>query len=1156
MTIQRKKRFPTLAVCAAFVAGILFGAAASPAFAANDGSVDPVAIRLAINDLSETFGDEYPNADAFLAELDELENAPDSPEKTANLARLQKRALLAHPLLAGRRILAIKRGPNQTATPSLNAYVTEDVPKGIPSEIVLLDPLDAEKIATADGNATYKTLFKRADGGTIIDTDLEFDGERLMFTAPGENGRWALHELDLSQLVENEDVAQADVPELAPTQISPNLDEIDFFDSCYLPDGDVVYGSNAAFQGLPCESGRKQMALLYRMNPETKKIRQLTFEQDSDWQPTVMNNGRVMYLRWEYSDTPHFFSRILFSMNPDGTNQAAHYGSNSYWPNSVFNAKPIPGDDTRFVGAVAGHHVGRPGRLVLFDTKLGSVETEGVVQSIPGRNDVVENEIADYLYQHRYPKFLQIEPLGTNEDDGAGRYFLVSANRGDGWGVWLVDVFDNMTPILLDPNAAFTDPIVFEPKPRPPVLSERTNPDEKDATVFIADVHYGPGLRDVPRGTIKSLRLFAYHFAYPYSGHNDVVGIESSWDVKRVLGTVPVEEDGSATFRIPANVPVAIQPLDKDGRAVQLMRSWLVGMQGEAVSCAGCHESQGDVVDTSQRIASRIKARDLTPWRGDVRGFDFLREVQPVLDKYCIGCHDGTEESRLKFNLAENAVFPNFKDYSLATVVDGEKRDIGPFYKSYAALRPYVITPGPESDIHLFQPMEYHASVSPLIQLLEKGHHNVELDAEAFDRLATWIDLNAPCYGTWTEAHRRWTNKVLLDWMQIDNEKQMASIAKYRELRKIYQEEFADVSDDPEAEAVDEAELFARVEASRKAAPPIVPEPEKRPEIAAQLLKPRENATFLETPEAAQAAQKATAPNGQIAKSFKFGPVGEALAPTLNFRWVPSGDFSFGSDSESLAEYPRRPIFVRQGFYMTETEITNAQYAAFDAEHDSRYIDEMAKDHTRPGIPANLPNQPVSRVSFDDAKRFCAWLEADLKAKKRIPEAAEVRLPTEVEWEFAARAGSTSALWYGEASDDFGAFANLADSSLTALRKGQGAVDFMRKAPFDDKTVAIANVATYRANALGFFDLAGNVAEWTDSVWTATGAEVATAKNGFVAPTDADKPGEFDRPRRVVRGGSWRDWPQRATSSFRVPYQPYHRAADVGFRVVIIVPEN
>ncbi|MBQ9812640.1 MAG: SUMF1/EgtB/PvdO family nonheme iron enzyme [Thermoguttaceae bacterium] len=1089
-------------------------------YASNDGSPDPVALRMAIEDLTETFGDEYPDGESYLAELDALEAASDAPDFASKLFDLQKRATLANPLLAQRRVLAIKRGANQIATPTLNAYVTEDVPKNIGSQIVSIDPV----------SGGYDVLFD-SEGKTIVDTDLEFDAERLMFTAPGANGRWALHELALDANGKSGGVKQ----------LSPDIDEIDFFDSCYLPDGDVVYGSNATFQGLPCESGRKQMALLYRMNPETKEIRQLTFEQDSDWCPTMMENGRVMYLRWEYTDTPHFFYRILFSMNPDGTNQTAYYGSNSYWPNSLFYAKPIPGDPARFVGTVSGHHVGRPGRLILFDPRLGRHETEGVIQSIPGREDVVENEIQDYLYQNRWPKFLQVDPLGTSEDDGAGRYFLVSANRGDGWGIWLVDIFDNMTPIVLEKDAAFTDPILLTPRKRPPVLSERTNPNQKDASVFLADVYFGAGLPDVPRGTIKSLRVFEYHFAYPFSGHNDVIGIESSWDVKRVLGVVPVEEDGSAAFRIPANVPVAIQPLDAEGRAVQLMRSWLVGKQGESVSCFGCHENANDISPNDRPIASRIDPHELTPWRGPTRGFDFLREVQPVLDKYCIGCHDGSAESREKFGLGADETFPNFKDYTLETVEDGAQRQIGPFYRSYMALRPYVSAPGPESDVHIFQPGEYHASVSPVIQMLKKGHRNVQLDDEAYDRLYTWIDLNAPCYGTWTEAHRHWQNKVLLDWMQITHEDQMASIAKYRELRNLYSKEFADVDEDPEGDAIDEQEAYDQVEARRAANPPIVPDPEVRPEFKPFVV---ENFAPFANPGEASARQFATAPNGVVGKSLTV-----ADGKTFDVRWIPAGDFFYGSDGESIAEYPKRPVRIENGFWMASTEITNELYALFDPSHDSRYVDELTKDHARPGLPANLPKQPVSRVGYDAAVRFCAWLEEKLTANGALPEGWEVRLPTEQEWEYAARSGSSGAFWFGDVKTDFANYANLADKSLTKMRVGQGSVDYWRKAQVDDGAIGMRDVGSYAPNAFGLYDMIGNVAEWTNSPMTKSGAE-----SGSVEPTD--KPGDLERLDRVVRGGSWKDWPERATSSFRVGVVPYFHAADVGFRPVIAPKAN
>lgn len=1083
-------------------------------FASNVGSPDPIAARMAIEDMIETFGEEYPDGEAFLQELDAIASEPASAERDAKLLEFQRRALLALPTLKDRLVLAIKRGANQIATPSLNAYVTEDVSKHIGSQIVSIDP----------STGACETLYD-AEGKTIVDADLEFDAERLMFTSPGANGRWALHELDLTDANK-------------VTQISPNIDEIDFFDSCYLPDGDVVYGSNATFQGLPCESGRKQMALLYRMNLKTKKIRQLTFEQDSDWCPTMMENGRVMYLRWEYTDTPHYFYRILFSMNPDGTNQAAVYGSNSYWPNSLFYAKPIPGDDARFVGTVSGHHVGRPGRLILFDTRLGRHETSGVVQSIPGREDVVENEIVDRLYENRWPKFLQAEPLGTCEEDGAGRYFLVSANRGDGWGVYLVDVFDNMTPIIKSPDAAFTDPILLAPRKRPTVLAERTEPNQKDANVFIADVYFGPGLKDVPRGTIKALRVFEYHFAYPYSGHNDVVGIESSWDVKRVLGTVPVEEDGSAAFRIPANTPVSIQPLDEQGRALQLMRSWLVGKPGESVSCFGCHENANDISPTAQTIASRIEPHELTPWRGETRGFDFLREVQPVLDRRCIGCHDGSKESREKFKLADDRVFPNFKDYSLETVEDGALRQIGPFYRSYTALRPYVSAPGPESDVHIFRPGEYHASVSPLIQALEKGHHNVKLDKEEFDRLYTWIDLNAPCYGTWTEAHRHWQNKELLDWMQIDHAKQMESIEKYRRLRKLYSKEFADVEQDPEADAVDEEQSYANVEARRDAIPTIIPERQELPQLE---IDAPDGFDPIDSAQKATERQYSSAPMGVVGKSLAIRD-----GVSVDLRWIPAGDFIFGSNDETQAEYPARPVRIEQGFWMGAVEITNEQYALFDPTHDSRYVDELTKDHARPGLPANLPRQPVSRVGYDKAQAFCRWLDSELKAKGAIAEDQEVRLPSEVEWEYAARAGSTDAFYFGSTTADHSSYANLADKSLSKTRVGQGSVDYWRKSQYDDGEICMREVGGYKPNAFGLHDLIGNVAELVDSVWTTYGWQIENAPSGADEDVLA-----LDRPKRVIRGGSWKDWPERSTASYRLPIVPYFQAADVGFRIVV-----
>ena len=145
----------------------------------------------------------------------------------------------------------------------------------------------------------------------------------------------------------------------------------------------------------------------------------------------------------------------------------------------------------------------------------------------------------------------------------------------------------------------------------------------------MANVYVGRGLDGVPRGTVKRLRLFTYQFAYHgMGGQVNRVGLDGPWDVKRIVGTVPVEPDGSAYFRVPANTPLSLQPLDADGKALQLMRSWMTAMPGEVLSCVGCHEHQNTAVPNTDTMALRKAPADIAPFYGPARGFSFVREVQ------------------------------------------------------------------------------------------------------------------------------------------------------------------------------------------------------------------------------------------------------------------------------------------------------------------------------------------------------------------------------------------------------------------------------------------------------------------------------------------------------------------------------------------------
>lgn len=214
-------------------------------------------------------------------------------------------------------------------------------------------------------------LFKPAEGVIISDPEPHFNGEKLMYSSIGTNNRWHLFELNLK--------------EGTSRQLTPEAyRDIDSFDGCYAPDGSYIFCSTGTFLGLPCTDGGSRMCGLFRYDPGTGKTRQLTFDQDSNWGPVVMENGQILYQRWEYADIPHSNSRIMFTMNPDGTNQRAYYGSNSYFPTSYFDARPIPGRPSAMAGIVTGHHsIPRSGRLILIDTNQGRQEADGVICEIP-----------------------------------------------------------------------------------------------------------------------------------------------------------------------------------------------------------------------------------------------------------------------------------------------------------------------------------------------------------------------------------------------------------------------------------------------------------------------------------------------------------------------------------------------------------------------------------------------------------------------------------------------------------------------------------------------------------------------------------------------------------------------------------------------------
>ncbi len=675
----------------------------------------------------------------------------------------------ANPLLDFDELLFVKRKDKNLGLP-YNWWSNCSLPRdGFDDELMTL--------ALGEKGVSTKTFFHPEKPSFLGDIDLHFDGEKLLFSAVGDDNRWNIFELSLEGK--------------KTRQVTPTLPEADNYDACYLPDGAIVFSSTACYSAVPCVNGGTRVANLYRIEPDGKTIRRLCFDQEHNWCPTVLPNGRVLFLRWEYTDTPHTHTRLLFHMNPDGTGQMEYYGSNSYWPNSMFYARPIPGEPTKFVTIVSGHHgVRRVGELVVFDVSQGRREADGAFYRVCSTQKKIASKsdpklestlIVDNLVDLSWPKFLHPYPLDKD-------CFLVACqpNKGDPWGIYLADTADNLVLLKELPGHALFEPLPLKVTPKPPVIPSKIRPGEKEATVYMADIYKGEGLKGIPRGTVKQLRIVSYHYLYPnMGGPQGVVGMEGPWDIKRILGTVPVQPDGSAAFHVPANTPIAIQPLDAEGKSLQLMRSWFTAMPGEVLSCVGCHESQSSTPPAQYAKTFSRPIDKIRPWHGPTRGFNFVREVQPVLDRYCIGCHDGQQEvaGHRAFDLRGEKMITDYR----SSFHDGGK-DAGHFSTSYAELHRYVRRSGMESDYHLLMPMEFHADSTQLVQLLQKGHYGVKLDPEAWDRLYTWIDLNAPYHGTWTEIAGKkrvdqWKNlrhENLLKYANVDDDFEAMVPTSYR----------------------------------------------------------------------------------------------------------------------------------------------------------------------------------------------------------------------------------------------------------------------------------------------------------------------------------------------------------------------------------------
>jgi len=606
--------------------------------------------------------------------------------------------------------------------------------------------------------------------GVIRDPDVSYDGRRVLFA-------WKKSDLE-----DDYHLYEMDLESRAVRQLTHGLGVADY-EGAYLPDGDIIFNSSRCVQIVDC--WWTEVSNLYRCDRDGRFLRRVTFDQVHDNFPTVTDDGRILYTRWEYNDRGQIYPQPLAQMNLDGTNQCDFYGGNSWFPTTILHARGIP--NTQKVVAIAtGHHSRQTGKLIVLDPARGRQENSGA-QLIAPMRDTPAVKIDSYgqegeLFQYPYPlsetEFLvTYHPIGWRWNE---------APFGPRCAIYWMNEQGARERLVADLRLPCSQSVPVRARDVRAMRPSRVDYRQKTGTYYVQDVYAGPGLTGVARGTVKTLRVVELEFRVAGIGSNSNGGPgggalistpvaigNGTWDPKRILGDVPVQEDGSAFFEVPARTPVYFQLLDERGRMVQTMRSWSTLQPGENASCVGCHEHKNSVpvAERPLTIALQQPPETLLPFYDIEGGMSFPRDIQPILDRHCTRCHDGRADVPYALT-AREVLDPGAKrrwteSYLALTHARADSPQDGQWRGNPD--HPLVCWVSTQSAPPMQPPYAAGANRSRLIDMLERGHEDVQLCREELDKLSAWIDLGVPfCRdyveaNTWTDhewaKHNRYTEK-------------------------------------------------------------------------------------------------------------------------------------------------------------------------------------------------------------------------------------------------------------------------------------------------------------------------------------------------------------------------------------------------------------
>ncbi len=594
---------------------------------------------------------------------------------------------------------------------------------------------------------------KQLTGGSFLSPELTFDAKKLLFayteldpaSEPWSEGK-SFHlfqvTMDGTGLVQLTDGTWND------------------FDPCQMPNGRIAFISERRGGYLRCGARPCPTYTLHSMNPDGSDIVTLSYHETHEWHPSVNHDGMLVYTRWDYVDRDTNVAHHPWVTTPDGRDARAIHGNypdkRQARPWMEMDIRAIP-NSHQYVATAASHHGQAYGSLVIFDP---SSDDDGAMSPIKRLTPEVGFPEAE---KHR-GKNRECELYATPWPLSEKYHLCVYESGNANYGIYLLDAFGNRELIYRDPEIACLSPIPLQARPMPPVLPQHSAiglppgmsaPQKtKQSTIALQSV-YDTRI-PFPQGTeIKALRIIQVLPKTTPSNNIPRIGVAEQTNARAVLGTVPVEADGSAYFEAPAQTPFYFQALDERGLAVQSMRSLTYLQPGEQLVCQGCHEPRKRSPNPQQTVALAFQ-RPASIITEDVDGsnpFNYPRLVQPVLDKHCVNCH------------TKNA--PKAPDLS------GGGEGWSPSYRSLAEHYGFYFNvfngsfndPAPMGGSRTL-PGQFGAIASPLFKMLEKGHKGIVLPEDDFHRLTLWLDCNSDFYGSYENIEAQSRGEIVLPTLE------------------------------------------------------------------------------------------------------------------------------------------------------------------------------------------------------------------------------------------------------------------------------------------------------------------------------------------------------------------------------------------------------